>query len=282
MDGFLFLDKPVGITSNDLLFQVKRKLGIKKIGHTGTLDPLASGLMILCFGKATKLAHHFQDLDKKYTGSILYGSHYDTYDVTGNVLSSEKVLFTETELDLKISEFVRAYEQEPPMYSAIKIGGRKLYEQARKGIEIDRPKRLVHIYDFKRTSEFVNAEHRFYTHVSKGTYVRSLAVDLAHSLKTEGAISSLRRIQVGHYSVDQAVTVDLLTKEHVLSLVEYLNSFDKLILDDYLVHLVKNGTYLDDRQIKTDKPFVVYDENNNLIAYYEVQSVNRYQPIIIF
>lgn len=282
MDGFILVDKPTKITSNDLVFLARKKLGIKKIGHTGTLDPLASGLMILCVGRATKLADHFLNLDKTYTGEIIYGTHYDTYDVSGVVLSTKDVNFSLEQLDEKIKNLNIEYDQEPPMYSAIKIAGKKLYEHARKGIEIERPKRFVKIYDFMRTSPFVNNIHSFFASVSKGTYIRSLAIDLARSLNTEGAILSLRRTSIGSYKIEDAKTIESLTKNDILPLNDYLNTFQKLILNDYLVHLVKNGTYLDDRQIITEEPFVVYDENNNMIAYYEVKSKNYYQPIIIF
>lgn len=282
MDGFILLDKPTKITSNDLVFLTRKKLGIKKIGHTGTLDPLASGLMILCVGKATKLAHHFLNLDKTYTGEITYGTHYDTYDVSGAVLATKEVNFTIVQLDEAINKLNIEYYQEPPMYSAIKIDGKKLYEQARKGIEIERPKRFVKIYDFKRTSPFINNVHSFFASVSKGTYIRSLAIDLARSLNTEGAILSLRRTSIGKFMIDDAKSVETITKNDIFPLNDYLNTFQKLVLNDYLVHLVKNGTYLDDRQIVTDEPFVVYDENNNMIAYYEVKEKNIYQPIIIF
>ncbi|MFA7055318.1 MAG: tRNA pseudouridine(55) synthase TruB, partial [Acholeplasmataceae bacterium] len=140
MDGFLYIDKPVGMTSHDVVAIVKKRLKLDKVGHTGTLDPFASGLMILCVGKATKLAYLFSNCDKTYTGTIKFGVHYDTYDVTGKILETHE----ETIDDLKLMDAVKSmegsYMQLPPIYSAIKKDGKKLYEFARKGIDVEREK----------------------------------------------------------------------------------------------------------------------------------------------
>ncbi len=281
MDGFLLVDKPVGMTSHDVVFKVKKQLHVKKVGHTGTLDPFASGLLILCVGKATKLASLFNGLDKSYDGTILFNKHYDTYDVTGTVLEEKQMVLDNGDVHLKAAEMIGTYMQKPPMYSAIKINGQKLYDLARKGVEIDVPKREVTIYDFKLDS-LKNNEINFSCHVSKGTYIRSLAVDLAEKLGTLASLKALRRTSVGQYDIKQASLLEEISPDDVLSLDQYFKNFPKLVLGDYLIHLVKNGIYLDERQIKTYQPFVVYDKNGKMVAYYEVVEENKYKPVLIF
>ncbi len=282
MDGFLFVNKPKGLTSHDVVYKLKKKLGIDKIGHTGTLDPFASGLMILCLGKATKLAHLFSNLDKVYTGTIVFGNHYDTYDVTGKITSFKPVEFTETALHEAMKSFLGTYNQVPPMYSAIKKQGRKLYDIARSGIEVDRDARTVEIKRFEATGVFQNHEVDFIASVSKGTYIRSLAVDLAHRLKTEGALKSLHRVSVGNYHVDQAKSIDAIQFEDGITLETFFQDTKRIILNDYMVKLVQNGVYLDGRQTDTNEPFIVTDTQGKLIAYYEVVSAQNYHPVLIF
>jgi tRNA pseudouridine55 synthase len=281
MDGFLLIDKPIGMTSHDVVAKVKRKFNLKKVGHTGTLDPFASGLLILCVGKATKLASLFSNLDKSYTGIISFFKHYDTYDVTGKVMKESVVKLDQNELNKIAKSMETTYQQYPPMYSAIKIKGKKLYELAREGIEIERPSRTVHIYNFK-IGTLENDELNFYTHVSKGTYIRSLAVDYAQKLNTYAALKALRRTQVGPYLVENAKSLDLVEVRDMMTLEAYFKNHQMLELSDYLIQLVKNGVYLDQRQITTSSPFVVIDKNKQMIAYYEVIEENKYKPVLIF
>lgn len=282
MDGFLLIDKPVGMTSHDVVFKVKRKLGLAKIGHTGTLDPFASGLLILCLGKATKLAYLFQNQDKRYEGSILFGKHHDTYDITGQLMHEETPNLSHEQIQTAMEKMVGTYAQKPPMFSAIKQKGKKLYELARKGIEVEIEPRHVDILAFHTTSRFGNNTVDFYAHVSKGTYIRSLAVDLAANLKTYATLKSLRRIQVGSYPLDQATTLESLNPESIINLKAFFADYPKLILNDYLIHLVKNGIKLDERQTKIAQGFVVYSENDEMIAYYEPIQPNQYQLILLF
>jgi len=271
MDGFLLINKPKGWTSHDVVHKVQKKLNVEKIGHTGTLDPFASGLLILCLGKATKLASLFSNLDKVYEGTIVFDKHYDTYDITGKVTHEKKSSIDVQSLQQAILSLNGTYDQIPPMYSAIKVDGKKLYEMARKGIEIDRESRSVIIHDFHMMSNFENNKFDFHARVSKGTYIRSLAVDLAEKLDTFGALESLNRISVGRYNVRDAKKIDDVTKDDIISLDSYFESF-----------LVQNGVYLDERQTKTSNPFIVLDEKGKKIAYYEVIGENHYKPVLIF
>ena len=282
MDGFLFVNKPQGLTSHDVVYKLKKKLNVEKIGHTGTLDPFASGLLILCVGKATKLAQLFSNLDKVYTGTIQFGHHYDTYDVTGKIIQSASIEFDEKHLHEAIDSFHGTYLQTPPMYSAIKQQGVKLYDMARQGIEVDREARLVEIKRFEATSNLQRNEVDFIAEVSKGTYIRSLAVDLANRLNTYAALKTLHRVSVGNYHVNCAKTIDSIQREDLISLEIFFKNTYRIILNDYMVKLVQNGVYLDGRQTDTDHPFLVTDTTGKLIAYYEVLSPQLYHPVLIF
>ncbi|OHE30803.1 MAG: tRNA pseudouridine(55) synthase TruB, partial [Tenericutes bacterium GWC2_39_45] len=250
MDGFLLINKPKGWTSHDVVHKVQKKLNVEKIGHTGTLDPFASGLLILCLGKATKLASLFSNLDKVYEGTIVFDKHYDTYDTTGKITNEKETIIDIQSLQEAILSLNGTYEQIPPMYSAIKVDGRKLYEMARKGIEIERESRSVTIYDFHMTRMIDHNRFDFYASVSKGTYIRSLAVDLAQKLETYGALDALRRISVGKYDVANSKSIEDVSEGDLISLDSYFESYPTLSLNDYMVRLVRNGVYLDERQTK--------------------------------
>lgn len=282
MDGFLLVNKPVGLTSHDVVYRIKKKFHIDKIGHTGTLDPFASGLLILCLGKATKLAYMFSNLDKAYEGTVVFGNHYDTYDTTGKIVFSNTPNFNQKELENAISNMIGTYDQVPPMYSAIKVDGKKLYELARDGIEIERETREVTIDIFEMTTPLIDNQVSFYIHVSKGTYIRSIAVDLAEKLNTYGALSVLKRVSVGKYNVLHAKNIEEINKSDIISLDNYFIDTPSIVLNDYMIKLVKNGVYLDQRQIDTNEAFIVKNEAMENIAYYEVIAPNQYKPVIIF
>ncbi|MBN2268072.1 MAG: tRNA pseudouridine(55) synthase TruB [Acholeplasmataceae bacterium] len=282
MDGFLYVDKPVGMTSHDVVAIVKKKLKLDKVGHTGTLDPFASGLMILCVGKATKLAYLFSNCDKTYTGTMHFGVHYDTYDVTGKLLEISDKHIELHEIENAMKSMVGTYNQLPPMYSAIKKDGQKLYELARKGMDIEREKREVHIHSFEITSGLIDNSVNFAVSVSKGTYIRSLAVDLAEKMNHIAALSALKRTKVCDISVLDAHQLDDIKLEDIMPLNTYFKGFPRVLLNDYMINLVRNGVYLDERQLITENPFIVVNEKGDFIAYYEVIEPNKYKPIIVF
>jgi tRNA pseudouridine55 synthase len=282
MDGFLLINKPKGLTSHDVVFKIKKKLHVDKIGHTGTLDPFACGLLILCLGKATKLAYMFSDLDKAYEGTIVFGKHYDTYDTTGQIMDEKEPLFNEEDLKNAMVSLKGRYQQLPPMYSAIKVDGQKLYQLARKGLDVERDTREVQIYEFDMKSKLSTNQFGFYTSVSKGTYIRSLAVDLAKKLNTFAALSSLNRLSIGNYHLNDAKTIENVEPKHLISLNDYFKTYPKIALNDYMIKLVKNGVYLDERQTTINKPFIVIDEHNQMIAFYDVIGLNKYKPMLIF
>jgi len=282
MDGFLLVDKPKDMTSHDVVLYLKRKFNFKKIGHTGTLDPFASGLLIMCIGKATKLADMFLNMDKAYEGTIAFNHHYDTYDTTGKILESKVVDIDEKSLKNAVKDMIMTYNQYPPMYSAIKIDGKKLYELAREGKDVKRDFRNVTIYDFKLTSALINQEVDFQIAASKGTYIRSVAVDLAHKIDTFGALKELRRLSIGNYHVKNAKSLELIDLNDMIKLEDYFDSYPKITLNPYMIKLVKNGVFLDERQTTMDCDFIVCDETQKMIAFYQKTETNTYKPVLIF
>jgi tRNA pseudouridine55 synthase len=274
MDGIFLIDKPSGLTSHDVVYRIRRKFNIKKVGHTGTLDPFATGLMIILVGKATKLAFLFDDLDKGYKGNIILGKSYDTDDTTGTVLETSKVDMNTDMIKKAINDLQPSYMQLPPSYSAIKVNGIKSYHAARQGKNLALEPRLVNIYSF--TYEIVNESILFDTHVSKGTYIRSIARDIGSSLDTFGALESLRRTIIGSYQVSAAKTIEDIESDDLIDHKLLFEYTPKIELNDYMVKLVHNGVALDHRQTNIEEPFIVTDQLGNYIAYY-VPKDNEYK-----
>lgn len=209
VDGVLLLDKPAGLTSNQALQQAKRLLAARKAGHTGSLDPLATGLLPLCFGEATKLSQFLLDASKRYRCVIRLGVTTATYDAEGAVLEVRPVDVSERALRRALAGFVGEIEQVPPMYSALKHGGRPLYELARDGVEIEREPRRISIDEIVLHS-FAGDCAEVEISCSKGTYIRSLAHDLGERLGCGAHVAALRRLVTGSLTLERAVTLDAL------------------------------------------------------------------------
>ncbi|MDV3166878.1 MAG: tRNA pseudouridine(55) synthase TruB [Vigna little leaf phytoplasma] len=283
MNGVFFINKQKGMTSYDVVRQIKKKFGLLKVGHTGTLDPLAEGLLLILVGKATKLNFLFSDLDKQYTGTIIFNRKYDTLDIEGKLLAESDQLLQDNMIQTVFGHFhQQKYWQIPPIYSALKFKGQRLYHLARKNMNIIIPPRKVCIYRLIKTSYLQNDKVDFFAHVSKGTYIRSLANDIAQKLNTYGAIAKLCRTAIGFYPLSQAQYLNQITLEHIIPVEKFFQNYPKIILNDYLINLVKNGIYLDERQISTHRPFVVLNKQEEMIAYYEVVAKYKYAPKYYF
>jgi len=205
LDGALLIDKPAGPTSHDVVDAVRRHFGIKKVGHCGTLDPNATGLLIIVLGRGTKLSERLMSDDKVYEGTIKFGETTDSYDADGELVSSLPVMpMTLEQLNQSAAEFVGDIMQTPPMVSAVKIGGVPLYKLARKGIEVEREARLVHVYTF-RFSAYTEPTAQFRLACTKGTYVRSIAHELGQKLGCGAHLATLRRVTSGKFDVAQAI-----------------------------------------------------------------------------
>jgi len=213
VDGVLLLDKPLGYSSNQALQQVKRLYQAAKAGHTGSLDPLATGLLPICLGEATKFSHFLLDADKSYRALVQLGSTTTTGDVEGEVLTRSDVNVTAEKLQAVLQKFVGDIEQVPPMYSALKHQGKALYEYARDGVDIARPARSVTIFNIELIS-FDAQTHRFEMDVvcSKGTYIRTLAEDIGHALGCGAHLAGLRRLATAHFRLEHAYTLEQLEK----------------------------------------------------------------------
>lgn len=208
MSGVLLVDKPTDHTSHDVVARLRGKLKMKKIGHAGTLDPMATGLLIMLIGKATRISQYLISLDKVYTGTVKLGVVTNSQDAEGEVMETRPVPeFTEEQVRTAIRSFMGDQYQTPPMFSAIKIGGVPLYKKARKGEEVAREPRFIRISEYEMT-RFELPEIDFRVHCSKGTYVRTLAHDLGQKLGCGGHLSALRRTSTDHFNVSDALTMD--------------------------------------------------------------------------
>ena len=209
INGFLLLDKPIGMTSNEALQRTKRLFNARKAGHSGSLDPIATGLLPLCFGEATKMAQFLLDADKRYWAIFKLGEATTTYDAEGEVTVSRPVKVNKSDVAMAITEFQGKIKQIPPMYSAVKQGGQPLYKLARQGIEVERQPREVNIFEMKLV-DLRGDQLEVEVHCSKGTYIRTLAHDIGEKLGCGAHVTQLRRLSVGGFNLEQAVTLDTL------------------------------------------------------------------------
>jgi len=208
LDGAILVDKPVGPTSHDVVDAIRRKFGIKKVGHCGTLDPNATGLLIIVLGRGTKLSERLMGDDKVYEGTVKFGEATDSYDSDGELTGSLPVPpMTLEQLNEEAAKFIGDIMQTPPMVSAIKKNGVPLYKLARKGIEVEREARLIHVYNFRFT-EYAEPLGKFRVACTKGTYVRSLAHDMGRNLGCGAHLETLRRSTSGKFDVADAKTLD--------------------------------------------------------------------------
>jgi tRNA pseudouridine55 synthase len=208
LEGVLLVDKPTDHTSHDVVARLRRKLNMKRIGHAGTLDPMATGLMILLIGKATRISQYLTSLDKDYEGTIELGKVTDSQDAQGEVLETRPVPpLTEAEVVAAFNGFLGDQYQIPPMYSAIKIDGVPLYKSARKGLEVEREPRFIRVQRFELT-RFAPPQLDFRLRCTKGTYVRTIAHDLGQRLGCGAHLSALRRTATDKFNIGQALTLD--------------------------------------------------------------------------
>ena len=285
MEGIIVVNKPKGITSFDVIRKLKKILKTKKIGHTGTLDPLATGVMLMCVGKATKLASDLEAKNKIYIADFDIGYATDTYDVEGKKIAENIIEVSKENLEQSIKKFIGNIKQVPPMYSAIKIDGNKLYHLARKGIEVERPKRDVTI-EYINLLDFKNNKAKIETEVSKGCYIRSLIYDIGQDLGTYATMTALQRKQVGDYSLENSYSLEQIEEMTLnndfkfLKTVEEIFSYDKYNLQtEKEFILYKNGNTVKIKENLENKRYRIYFqdkfiglaniENNNLLKGYK-------------
>lgn len=273
-NGIILIDKPEGMTSRDVVNKLNHVLGTKKIGHTGTLDPLATGLLVICVGRATKLVDIITSTRKTYIATMKLGIKTDTADITGNILATKDFRVTEETIQEVFSSLLGTMTQEVPIYSAIKVKGKKLYEYAREGISVDLPKREITIYDLQLQS-FQNDEIIFVADVSKGTYIRSLIEEIANRLNTLGTMRALRRIKQGTFSIEEAIPLDeVTTSTRLLTAKEALQDYVQVEIPTAYVKQIKNGGKIP-LVLKEKTVFLEHDE---VIAIYEAKSDTESGP----
>ena len=275
MNGVLNIFKPKGMSSFDAVRVVKKVAGTGKVGHTGTLDPEATGVLPICIGRATKIIDYIMDSEKVYEVTLKLGIRTTTYDLEGEVLEErDPSHLTEEEILNSINSFKGEYSQIPPMYSALKQNGVRLYELARKGIEVERKGRLFNIYnleDIKINNPYISMK----VACSKGTYIRSLCYDIGEKLGVFATMTQLNRAKTSVFSQEKSININELTKEnindYILSMEEALEKYDKIIVNKKYAKLLVNGVRVADGRFTKDKVinnklYRVYDDENNFIG----------------
>jgi tRNA pseudouridine55 synthase len=266
--GFLNIYKPKGLTSHDVVARLRRITKIKQIGHTGTLDPFAEGVLPICIGKATRLIEYLED-DKAYEGVIQFGSSTNTYDLEGEITNSSDKNISQEDIENALENFRGNIVQKPPVFSAIKVNGKKLYEYARKGEEVEVPTREVTIYKLELI-EFNQAKQqaRVLIECSKGTYIRSIANDLGEFLGCYGHLVKLIRVKAGKFLLNSTLDLENLdiekAQQALIEPIKMLN-YKHCIIDESELKLVKNGMKLKNRGFNNNE-FTTIIFNQELIS----------------
>ncbi len=273
MDGIVNVNKPLGITSHDVVYRLRRLLGIKKIGHTGTLDPDASGVLPMCVGKGTKLAEMLTATDKQYLAELTLGALTDTQDASGEILERFEVNVTEDEIREKIAGFVGEISQIPPMFSAIKVNGKKLYELAREGKTIEREARTVAIKNIE--VQKVDLEKKtimMLVDCSKGTYIRTLCNDIGAALGCGGYMSALTRTKTGRFCIEESFTLEQIEEmvqkgDHsfMVPVAEALPEYRRITLADKNAKKVRNGIKISVEGLTEGETYRVFDESGEFL-----------------
>ena len=288
MNGILVVDKPAGISSNDVVQQAKRLFGAQKVGHTGSLDPLATGVLPLCFGEATKFSQYLLDADKKYWAQVRLGITTGTADADGEVIAQADTSgITESQVTAALETFVGEIEQIPSMYSALKHQGQPLYKLARQGIEVERAPRRISIYSAELL-QFSEASIELRVHCSKGTYIRSLAEDLGAALGCGGHVSALRRLAAGPYEEAQATTLDELREVGdvremdalLLPVSSAVGSWPAVRLHEDTAHYVRQGQPVQVAHAPTDGWVQIFElaEEDRFLGVGEILTDGRVAP----
>lgn len=270
-NGILIVNKPSGITSRDVVNIVGKTLNIKKVGHTGTLDPMATGVLVLCLGNALKVCELITANDKEYIAKVILGIETETLDTTSPIINTKKTNITKEEIEKVLNSFKGSYLQEVPKYSAVKINGKKLYEYAREGKEIELPKKMVTIYDIQLISDitYYNDTTSFYikTTVSKGTYIRSLIRDIGYKLNTYGCMDSLERTRQGIFNIDNSYTLEEIKNNNykLLSIEESLPNIPLVEVDNKTLFKIRNGVKL--KKFFTGDMAIIKDKNKVVAIY---------------
>ena len=282
-NGILIVDKPADWTSQDVVAKLRGVFHEKRVGHGGTLDPMATGVLPVFFGRATRAVEFFEHADKTYLATLRLGQITDTQDVTGNTQETRPVKLGAAEIAAVLPHFTGPLDQIPPMYSAIKIGGKKLYELARAGKEVERKPRRIHIFSLELLA-VEGCDVTLRVHCSKGTYVRTLCHDIGAALGCGGCMAALRRVQAGAYTAEQAVTLETILSQEAPE--QLLQPVDSLFLSHPVLPLtaaqekcVRNGAAFSTP--KSPGTYRVYGEHRDFLAMGEI-SEGKFRTIKSF
>ena len=282
MNGILVVNKPYGYTSRDIVNIVSKTFNTKKIGHTGTLDPIATGVLVLPIGNALKVAELITAESKSYVARVILGYETDMLDVTGKETKRNKPTCTKKELEEVLKSFIGKSNQQVPMYSAVKVNGKKLYEYARLGIEVTPPTKEIEVYSLELVSDIEyledTIEFTIKCEVSKGTYIRSLIRDIAYKLDTYGTMKELTRTGQGIFSLEASYTLEDIQNNNykLMSIKETLPNIKITKVDESLLKKIKNGMVLD--SFFEEEISLIVDENNKEIAIYKQVGDNKVKP----
>lgn len=264
MDGFLLAYKEKGITSNKVVQQAKKLLSLKKVGHLGTLDPMAEGLLVLAVNRATRFSSFFLESDKSYEAEICFGIKTDTDDAMGKVVEESSLIPKESDIKKELNKFLGESLQNPPFFSALKHKGKPLYKYARDGEFISKPPRRVNIYSIKNFNYF-NNRCSFLIHCSKGTYIRSIARDLGDNLGSGGHLSALKRVTQGEFNIEQSKIPSELEMKKIISIESAFQFFKEIKLNEEETKVFSNGGKLAVENQQSDF-FRIYDFSNKFLG----------------
>ncbi len=282
MNGIIVIDKPKDYTSRDIVNIVSKKLNTKKVGHTGTLDPLATGVLVLPIGRALKVSELLTSNTKEYIAEVILGYETDMLDITGTEIKRNIPSVTKEELLKVLKSYIGKYNQEVPLYSAVKVGGRKLYEYARSGTPVTPPSKEVEVYSLELISDLKHikgaVEFTIRCEVSKGTYIRSLIRDIAYSLNTYGTMKNLIRTRQGIFTLKDAYTLKDIEENNykLLSIKECLPNIKTTVIEEPLLTKVKNGMVLD--KFFKENMSLLLDKEGKEIAIYIASGDNKVRP----
>lgn len=289
ISGVLVVDKPVGMTSHDVVQAIRKGSNIRRAGHTGTLDPRASGVLVVLVGPAVRLSEYVSASDKRYQAVLMLGTTTDTYDADGKTTSSSPVDVTEEQFDTELQKFVGQIEQVPPPYSAVKVQGRKAYEMARKGEEVELEPRIINVYSLELL-EWAPPEVVIDVNCSSGTYVRSLVNDLGERLGCGATLTGLRRTKSGRFTLRDAVPLRKLNEafangtwyQYLIPAAEALTDWPTIELDHEQVEALRHGHRIPATNSEQKKSCGVSDQGE-LVALMELdETANEWQPKKVF
>lgn len=291
MNGILIINKEKGCTSHDIVYKVK-KIFNEKVGHTGTLDPLAEGVLPILIGKGTLCSKYLINHDKKYIVNLALGQKTETADLEGKIIEEKNIpnkSLTQSKIEKVLKSFIGKQQQMPPIYSAIKVNGKKLYEYARKGQNVEIKPREIEIYDIKLINiDAQKKQIQFEVFCGKGTYIRSLCEDIAEKLETVGYMESLKRIQVGDFKIEESSKIQELEENKedtkyleskIISVEEIFKNKEKIKLDDKKMQLFLNGVKITQNQ--ENDIYRIYDKNEKFIGIGIIQDKLLKRDIIL-